>query len=102
MTVGIIELNKLDVYFVFCWEIAFFFRKGKKTLYPYAFNVIVEKSLIFGLNFFLTHNRQKYLEKFSSRELWRIFRIELRDLKRWEMPELLNFRFPEVPEVDIF
>jgi len=45
--------------------------------------------------FLLTHNRSKYLEKFSLREIRTIFRIELRDLKLWEMPELLNFRFPQ-------
>jgi len=28
-------------------------------------------------------------------EIGRIYRIELRDFKRLEMPELLNFRFPE-------
>ena len=33
--------------------------------------------------------------KFSSREIESIVTIEIRNFKLWEMPKLLNFRFPE-------
>jgi len=33
--------------------------------------------------------------KFGSREIKKIFSIELRNFKLWKMPKLLNFRFPE-------
>jgi len=34
-------------------------------------------------------------EKFSFREIGRIFSVKIRNFKLWKMPKLLNFTFPE-------
>jgi len=34
--------------------------------------------------------------KFTLREIGRVFSIEIRNIKLWKMPKLLNFRFLEV------
>ena len=44
----------------------------------------------------LTHNSPKVFGvKFGLKVIRRFFTIEIRNIKLWQMPKLLNFRFPE-------